>query len=243
MDVPALLQRMAARSKAVAEATQVPAYVFRKQSLNETLDEDGSVRRSKEKLYEVTILRGMTHNRLVSIDGRPLSAEESAALSERERRWRETYSAGRGEGGGGSGADRMDQIVNERLFARFEFADEGRESVRGRRCVILGFRPRAGDLPEDRLMDRVINLFRGKIWVDQEEAEIVRADVATEGVLRVWGGVLGSLERFELHLDRERSEYGVWYNRHAEIRVRARRLFSLVAMRVREIGSALRPVE
>jgi hypothetical protein len=243
VDVPVLLDRMVVRARAVAAATNEPPYVFRKQAVNDTLDGEGEVKRSKEKVYEVTLLRGMTHNRLVSVDGVRLSAEESVALSEKERRWRETYSSGRGESGGGSGAERVDQLVNEKLMGRFEFTAEGWETVRGRRCVVLAFRPKAGDLPEERLMDRVINLFRGRVWVDEEEAEIARAEVATEGTMRVWGGVLGSLERFELHLDRERSRFGVWFNRHAEIRIRARRLFSLVSMRVREIGSDLRLVE
>lgn len=239
VDVPILLKRMAERSRVVASDTNVGPYVFRKLAIRDTLDGQGEVKQSKEKVYEVTILRGMTHNRLVSVDGRELGVEESAALSEKERKWRETYSSG--GGGGGSGSDRMDQIVNEKLFERYEFTVEGWEAVRGRRCVVLGFRPKTGPLPEERLMDRVLNLFRGRVWVDWEEAEMARAEVATEGPMRVWGGVLGSLERFELHLDRERSRYGIWFNRHAEIRVRARKLFSLVSMRVREVGSDLRP--
>ena len=65
----------------------------------------------------------------------------------------------------------------------------------------------------------------------------------TVGAMRVWGGLLGSLEKFELHLDRERSDVGVWFNRHAEISIRARKLFSSFGMLVREVGSDLRPVD
>lgn len=39
----------------------------------------------------------MTHNRLMSIDGRPLTADESAVQSEKEKRWRDTYAGGRGD--------------------------------------------------------------------------------------------------------------------------------------------------
>ena len=77
-------------------------------------------------------------------------------------------------------------------------------------------------------MDRVINLLRGRIWVSVDSDEIVRADVKTEGTLKLWGGMLGSLESFQLHLDRDRSALGVWYNRHAEGTVRARKLFSMI---------------
>ncbi len=240
VDVPALLQRVVARARAVATETNGGFYVFRKLAVTDTLDASGEIKRTREKVYEVTVRQGMTQNRLVAVDGRRLAGAESDALSEKERRWRETYSSRRGEEGG-SRTERMDQIVNEKLFARFEFTAVGREVLRGRPCIALDFRPRSGDLPDERLMDRVLNLFRGRIWIDEEEDELARAEIATEGAMRVWGGMLGSLERFRLHVDRERSPYGVWFNRHAEIEIRARKLLTSFGMRVREVGSEFRP--
>lgn len=236
VDVTALLRRMADRARAVARDTNAPIYVYKTVSAYETLDGDGAVKRSKEKVYQVTLRHGMTHNRLMSIDGRPLTADESAVQSEKEKRWRDTYAGGRG----GSMMERMDQLVNERLLSRFEFTAVGRERVKDHWCWVLDFGPRAGELPEDRLMDRVINLLRGRIWVSVDSDEIVRADVKTEGTLKLWGGMLGSLESFQLHLDRDRSALGVWYNRHAEVTVRARKLFSMIHVRLREISSDMR---
>jgi hypothetical protein len=233
VDVAVLLRRMAERAREVAKDTNLPIVVYKNLSYFETLDASGAVRRTKEKLYQVTLRRGMTHNRLVAIDGRPLTAGESEVQSEKEKRWRDTYAGAKG----GSMAERMDALVNERLLSRFEFTVAGRDSVRDRPCWVLDFKPRTGDLPEDRLIDRVINLLHGRVWVSMEEHEIVRADVKTEGGLKLWGGVLGSLETFQLHLDRDRSQLGVWYPRHAEVTVRARRLFSPMHVRLREISS------
>ncbi|MGE3310803.1 MAG: hypothetical protein AB7O66_12605 [Limisphaerales bacterium] len=234
-DVGVVLRRMSERAQAVAGATN-EAYGYSLVSYHETLDASGGVKNSKEKAYEVTLRRGMTHNRLLAINGRPLNAAESQVQSEKENRWRETYAGGRG----GSRMERMDQLVNEALFSRFEFALAGREPMRGHPCWILEFKPRASDLPEERLIDRVINRLHGRIWVSIADSEIVRADVETAGTLKLWGGLLGSLETFRLHLDRDRSDPGIWYNRHTEVTVRARRLFTPIHVRLREIADGLR---
>ncbi|MCC7373691.1 MAG: hypothetical protein IT581_03475 [Verrucomicrobiales bacterium] len=229
-------RRMIERSKAVSANTNAPVCVFDKLTVYETLDTDGLVKRSKEKLYEVTIRAGMTSNQLVSVDGRRLSAEESAGLSEKERRWRDSYASGKN----GGTTERMDDFVNEQLFSRFDIRCVGRETVRDRRCVILELEPKSADLPTDRLMDRVINLLHGRLWVDETEYEIVRADVRTAGTLRLWGGVLGALESLQIHADRECSGLGIWFNRHFEVNLRGRKLFSPMLIRVREIGSKMR---
>ncbi len=234
------VRRMIERARAVGEDSGAPMARFDNVSFHETLASDGTVKRSREKRYEVLIRRGMTHNRLVSVDGRRLTEEESMAQTEKEKRWRDTYAANRS----GGSADRMDQIVNERLFSRFDFTDGGRERVRGRDCVVLVLGPKAEEAKsEERLMDRVINLLHGRIWVDAELHEIVKAEVETRGEMRVWGGIVGSLEFFRLHVDREPGVAGIWYNRHMEVEVRGRKLFSSIWMRARELGSHLRLVD
>lgn len=235
--VDVLMRRVAERARRVSTDTHAPIHVFDKLAVVESLAADGTVKKVTEKKYEVLLRHGMTHNRLVAVDGVPLGPEQSAAQSEREQRWRDTYSAHKG---GASAADRADDVLNERLFQRFAFTPTGEETIRGRRCVALEFRPKPEGLPEERLVDKVINLMHGRIWVDVEEAEIVRADAETRGTLRLWGGLLGSLDSFRIHMDRERSGLGPWFNRHVEIQVRARKLFTPVHMRAREVGSRMR---
>jgi len=231
-----ILARMTERARQVAGDTSGPVCVYRSLSLMETLDGSGEVRRSREKVYEVTLRQGVTHNRVLAVDGRTLSEDESRAASEKEKRWRDSYAGERG----GSMADRMDQLVNDQLVARYEFRTVAREAVRGIDSWVLEFRPKPGDLPADRLIDRVLNLLHGRVWISVAEAEVVRAEVWTQGTLRLWGGFLGSLEFFRLHLDREPTAIGPWFNRHAEITVRGRKLFTTMHVRLREIGGDVR---
>jgi len=239
-EVEALMRRVAERSRLVSADTNATVYLFDKLTVLETLDGSGAVKKVKEKKYEVSLRHGMTHNRLLEVDGVPLGPAESAAQSEKEKKWRDTYSATKG---GASAADRADDVLNERLFSRFRFTATGEERVRDRNCVVLEFVPKTGDLPDERLVDKIINLMGGRIWVDVEEAEITRAEAETRGGLKLWGGVLGSLESFRIHVDRERSPLGPWFNRHMEVAVRGRRLFTTMNMRVREVGERLRRAE
>lgn len=240
VDAAEVIRRLIARAQAVGADTNAPMAVYDNLSFHEHLASDGRVKSVKEKRYEVSIRRGMTHNRLVSVNGRQLSEEESAAQSEKERRWRETYASNRS----GGRTDRMDQIINERLFARFEITTAGRERVRGHDCVVLALAPKPDkEAADERLMDRVIDLMHGRMWVDTTEYEIVAAEVETRGTMRVWGGVLGALEFMSFHVDRERGAGGIWFNRHLEVVVRGRKLFSPMSIRAREIGSGLRLVE
>lgn len=235
-DVREILRGIVARAEEIAARKPAPVYIFEKRSVQEVLGPRGEVRRVKEKLYEVTLVRGMTRNRLVAIDGRRLDAHDSALQSERERGWRDRYASG----AGGSRADSIRALVNDEMLNRFEFSVTGREVVSERPCWVLEFKPKEGDLPADRLIDRVINLLRGRIWVDEEVYEVARVEAATHGALRLWGGVLGALEFFELRLERVRADADVWYNRLTDVRVKGRRLFSDLHLRLHEFGDGLR---
>ncbi len=234
-DVAEILRQTAERARAVAAAGDAAVAEYRKVSWYETLDSDGVVVRRSEKIYEVRLIGGMTENRLIAVNGRILSPEESDERSRREREWRDRYAAGPGN------ADRMDDLVNEDLFARFHFTLVGSELVGGRLNHVLRFTPKPGKLPDNRIIDRLINLLTGTIWIDAEEYEITRAEVQTLDRLRLWGGVLGSIHDFSMRLDRQRSPEGIWFNQHTHMDLRARRLFSRMHVRVREIAEDIRP--
>ena len=72
-DAAAVIRRVVERAQAVGKDTNTPLAVFDKLSFYETLDSEGRVKQVKEKRYEVSVLRGMTHNRLVAVNGRRLS--------------------------------------------------------------------------------------------------------------------------------------------------------------------------
>lgn len=239
LDAREVIRRVVARAREVSQATNAPACTYQKRALYQTLAADGTVRREKAKLYEVIQERGLTRNRPIRLDGRALTDEESDRMATEERRWRDTY----GDGAGGTSVRRMDDLINEELFQRFELTLSGSDVLRGRPCLLLDFAPREGDLPRERLVDRVINLLHGRIWVDIAEYEIARAEVRTEGVMRLWGGVLGALDSLQLRVEREPSDQGIWYNRLSDLHILGRKLFLPIRVRVQEMAEAPRPAD
>ncbi|MFN0067849.1 MAG: hypothetical protein ACKVYV_09460 [Limisphaerales bacterium] len=235
-DMPGLLARMMARARAVGADTNLLVHHFIKTSWYEKLDAAGTTTGVKEKRYEVTLFRGMPQNRLVAVNGQPLSAEEGARQTEGERKVRNRFSAS----GSARGDESVSTLINGDLAARFEFRAERREEIHGRPAIVVSFRPKDGPLPVNRLADRVINLLHGTIWVDEAEAEIARAEVRTEGAMRLWGGFLGAVEKVEFEVWRTRTPAGAWLNEKGLFTVRGRRLWEPLHFRAREVASEIR---
>ena len=73
---------------------------------------------SKEKIHQVRLIRGLPFNRLVKIEGRELTPEESKREDAREERFQQKFvSADRRKM-----AARKEALVTPELLARYQFA-------------------------------------------------------------------------------------------------------------------------
>ena len=82
---------MIERSIAVAQAVEAPPYTYQKRSVMESLDPDGQVMKTEEKVYQVTLIGGFPFRRLASIQGRALSPEELSREDAREQKFRQRF--------------------------------------------------------------------------------------------------------------------------------------------------------
>jgi hypothetical protein len=126
------------------------------------------------------------------------------------------------------------------LMRRYSYRLIGEEEVNGRKAYVLMFRPGSEDLPVNQLTDRVVNQLTGKLWIDAQDFEIAQADLWLLEDVTLWGGILGSLKKFDYHIERVRLEDGVWANRLTRGEFRGRKFLGSMFVRTRSECSDFR---
>ena len=181
------------------------------------------------KTYEELMILGSPYERLVAVNGKPLSPElqaqeqqklEQAIVqrgleSERERARRiAKYEKDR----------KRDQLLLEQLTKAFDFVLVGEQNLGSYDVYVLKATPRAGYQPPN-MEAEVLTGMQGKLWIDKEtfqwvkvEAQVMRP-VLIEGFLaRVEPGTRFELEKMPV-------ADGVWLPKHFAMKSRARVLF------------------
>jgi hypothetical protein len=113
----------------------------------------------------------------------------------------------------GKAFEKKDFSINDDLLGRFEFDLTGRETINGRSTLMLDFKPAKKSLPERNIKDRFINKAAGRVWVDEADYVIAKADVYLTETVNVVGGLVGAVWKFNYSFDRERTLDGLWFTR------------------------------
>ena len=236
--VSEVTRRMIERAQSVAREEQAPHYTYEKRWLIERLEGAGDRPKLEEKIYQVTQIAGFPFNRLVKIQGRDLNAEE---LQEEQRR-EEKFQQRLGSPDARKLAARKEGWLTAALLDRYEFTLKARVVLCDRPTLMLAFKPRPGKLPVTNIRDKLLNRLEGTVWVDEAEAETAKLSAhLTETVSLGWFGMLGSLSRCDLSLDRQRMPDGVWVNAKQVLFIQCRRIASALQFRSTEESSKFKP--
>ena len=130
------------------------------------------------KQYRVVMIEGSTYNKLVAVNGEPLSsaqaAEEERKLQrEIARRKSESAEARRKRVGQFQAERRQDHALLTEMVKAFQYRSLGQETVNGRRCHVIEATPKPGYRPPNR-DTKVLTGMRGKLWVDAQQFQWVR---------------------------------------------------------------------
>jgi hypothetical protein len=227
LTVDAVLTRFIERSRSASNRLAHTRLVYLRRTTTEQFDPQGKLteRKSKEQRVE---LRGQEQQvRLVQLNGRAPSPAEAARETEEEGGHRKRYTARSGRGRRGN-VDYLD----EKLIRRFSYTFDGLEDVAGRPTFRLRFEP--GPTPESQeLADRVLGLLHGRIWIDAEDFELVNVEAQLSREFSFWGGVVGSLDRLDFALRRQRLPDGTWVNLLLASEASGRKVFSRFSGRMR----------
>jgi hypothetical protein len=216
-----VLHRLVQRAQEVARHDESKRYTYEKLSITEELNAEGEALKKTEKLYHVVLVGGLPFQRVVKIQGRDLTPAELEKENQREAAFRQKL----------SGVDmkkkstHKEGLVTQDLLDRFEFRVLKREIVAGRNTLLLAFKAKRGN-PEKSLQDKLLNRFSGKLWVDEQEHEVVKLDSSMLGPVHIgWLGAVGALQQCDLALERERLHDGVWVNSRSTFMIFGRKLF------------------
>jgi len=113
----------------------------------------------------------------------------------------------------GKAFEKKDFSLNDDLLGRFEFDLAGRKTINGRPTLLLEFKPAKKELPERNIKDRFINKAAGRVWIDEADYVIAKADVYLTEAVNVVGGLVGAVWKFNYSFDRERTSDGLWFTR------------------------------
>lgn len=183
----------------------------------------------QDKSYEVMMIDGSPYQRLVAINGKPLSEQEQRA---EEEKLQQTASQRQHE----SPTERAKRIANyekdrkrdhlllDQLTKAFNFSLVGEEKLASRDVYVLQATPRPGYRPPSR-ETKVLTGMQGRLWIDKQsfqwvkvEAEVIHP-VSIEGFLaRVSPGT-----RFEL--EKAPVDNNVWMPTHFAMRANAKIMF------------------
>ncbi len=138
---------------------------------------------------------------------------------------------------------KKDFPITHDLLGRFEFFVAGRETLNGRSTLILDFKPAGRDRPTKTFLDRFINRMAGRLWVDESEAVITKADLKLTETVSFIAGLAGAVYQLDCGFERSRTDDGLWYTPEFAWHADWRELLARKVVSVRETKDEVRPAK
>lgn len=217
-DAQTIIQRSVQANEADWDA--FPKYEF---------DETDFLLGPHSRTYHVTMILGSPYDRLIAIDGRPLSPEQNAA---EERKMQRTIESRQNE----SAAERArrvssyerdrnrDHLLMEQLAVAFNFKVTGEQKLGPYKVFVLKAKVRPGYNPPN-MEAEVLTGMEGELWIDEQTFQWVKVEAHVIHPVRI-EGFLARVEpgtRFEL--EKTPVGNGIWLRQHFSMHSRAKILF------------------
>jgi hypothetical protein len=143
----------------------------------------------------------------------------------------------------GKAFEKSDFPLSADLLGRFDFTLAGREMIQERPTLIVDFQPANRKLPEKGIKDRFINQTAGRVWLDETDYAVAKADLRLTGKVHVVGGLVGAVSKFNLTIERERTAEGLWFIREQAWHLEGREVFVRRKVDYREECKEVRKVQ
>jgi hypothetical protein len=199
--------------KGAADWDVVSTYSYLETDSNQKLDAEGHARQETRKTFEVQLIDGSPYNKLVALDGKPLSADDERkeriklknVVAERARESREA----RAKRIAKFHQDRQaDGSLMKEMMDAFDFTLKGEDKLNGHDVYVVEAKPRPGYHPTSQ-KTKVLMAMRGRLWIEKQGYHWVRAEAEVTQPVTV--GLIANVgvgTRFELY--QEPAEDGRW---------------------------------
>ncbi len=233
-----VLNRALERAAQIESEDHESSFRLRARRISEKLGDDGQVKQREESVYEVFPVEGRWFERMVEKNGRPLSDEEEAEETRRQRRFAEKIRRGKDPD-----AKRQQVRLDRELVDKYDWKLQPQQALDGRTCYVLAFRPRNDDLPVRNRMDYALNKAEGELWIDTERFEVARVRFELKEKVRLWWGILGAIWSAQGLVERRPVSERTWLPRQFEMYLNGRILFSSLHRREEIHWTDIRPVQ
>lgn len=194
-------------------------YTFTEKETRYTHDSSGRVVRRQVRVFEVrpSPEPELTYRRLVSING--VEPKDLAKRDAEQQRKEAAWTAAREREGEDARAARLRRAAEEdqreravlaELSSIYVFDILGREMVDGRPAIVYTFDPRPGYVARTS-EGRIISRFRGRVWIDEADRELVtlKSD-CLETVSVKFGFIFRLMKGSRGHIERRKLDGDAW---------------------------------
>jgi hypothetical protein len=228
-DLESVLKSLIANQEKVEEMRE--RYSCKMIEVERKLDGKGRVKETETKVYEVTPVGNRPVRRLMSVNGKELSAAEREKEDRRvqkeveeiiKRREREQQKRERALARGEQEEKDEDRVTILDFLRISEITSVRRETFRGHEVIAFDFEPRKGFKPQNRT-ETIVSKLAGTIWVDENARQVARLEARLIDSFKLGGGLLASIlpsTAFVFEQDKIGDE--VWLPSYGESNISAR---------------------
>ncbi len=171
-------------------------YTYRQTQTMEEADGHGGVKKREVRVFDVFWLQGVPVRKMVSKDGRTLSADELKKEDERIDKEVKTAREKR-ERNDGKGKETdprgNEEVTMSRILELGSFFNARRVQLGGRSAIAADY---AGD-PKAKTRNRAEDLIRdlvGTVWVDEDDKELAKTEGRFNRSFKIGGGLVASIK-------------------------------------------------
>ncbi len=176
-------------------------YTYDVLEADEQLDDKDRVKKRETKRYEVFYVKGLPIRRWVEENGKPLDADDQKKEDRKVRERVDAFTKG-------TVAREQPGFRLSQILERYDFKAVSREALASGEAILLEFQPLPGKRALDS--DNVLRAVAGRIWVDEADQAVARAQIRNTSGIKFGWGLGASVKSLDVDLEFLRMDDGVW---------------------------------